>query len=122
MTNSDSGDRLCREVLNGIADVYQWPGYIIEKTLATVDPATYDLLTGTYEVNAALKLTVRRDGNRLLGDATGFGEHELFPESEVDFFLEDGTASITFEVNDSRVASGLLLRAFGLELPAKRID
>lgn len=122
MTNSDSGDRLCREVLNGIAEVYGWPDYIIEKVVAEVDPSLYDRYVGRYEVNAALALTVRRDGVRLLGDATGFGEHELLPESETDFFLPDGIATVTFNIDAGRGVPSLLLRAFGLELPAKRVD
>ena len=122
MTNSDSGDRLCTEILNGIAGVYDWPDYIVEKTLALVDPATYERLVGTYEVNQALKLTVRRDGDRLLGEATGFGEHELLPESETNFFLTDAVASLTFDLTADGSAQALTLRALGLELPAKRVS
>ncbi len=122
MTNSDSGDRLSREVLNGIADVYDWPDYIVEKTVAQIEPALYDRLVGTYEVNQALKLTVRRDGDRLLGEAPGFGEHELLPESETEFFLTDVVASVTFDLTAGDSAQALTLRAFGLELPAKRVS
>ncbi len=44
-----------------------------------VDPALYDLYAGEYELAPGFVLTVRRDGARLLTQATGQQEFEVFP-------------------------------------------
>jgi CubicO group peptidase (beta-lactamase class C family) len=122
MTSSDAGDRICWEILNGIADVYGWPGYLVEKDVVAMEPQHYDRYTGAYEVNPDFTITVRRDGNRLLGETSAFGSHEIFPESETEFFLTEVAAQVSFDLDDSGRASGLLLRAMGFEFRARRVD
>ncbi len=120
MTNSDRGEPLALEVLNAIADVYGWPEYLVEKTVVTLDPAINDRYVGHYEVSPQLTITVRRDRDGLLAEAPGFGEGQMYPESETDFFLVDLPVQMSFVVDDKGRVSGAVVRAFGTELMAER--
>jgi CubicO group peptidase (beta-lactamase class C family) len=85
-----------------------------------VDPALYDLYAGEYELAPDFVLTVRRDGARLLTQATGQQELEVFPASETEFFLKVVDARITFVKGADGKVNGLVLRQGGREMPARR--
>ncbi len=85
-----------------------------------VDPALYDLYAGEYELAPGFVLTVRRDGARLLTQATGQQEFEVFPASETEFFLKVVDARITFVKGSDGKVNELVLRQGGREMPAKR--
>lgn len=87
---------------------------------AKVDPALYDLYAGEYELAPGFILTVRRDGARLLTQATGQQELEVFPASETEFFLKVVDARITFVKGADGRVNELVLRQGGREMPAKR--
>ncbi len=85
-----------------------------------VDPALYDLYAGEYELAPGFVLTVRRDGGRLLTQATGQQELEVFPASETEFFLKVVDARITFVKGADGKVNELVLRQGGRAMPAKR--
>lgn len=87
---------------------------------AKVDPALYDLYAGKYELAPGFVLAVRRDGSRLLTQATGQEEFEVFPASETEFFLKVVDARITFVKGADGKVNELVLRQAGREMPAKR--
>lgn len=67
--------------------------------------------------------SMRRDGDRLMTQATGQQEFELFPSSATEFFNEAIGGRVTF-VRDE--ASGefksFVLRQGGQEMTAKRVE
>ncbi|MBA2304629.1 MAG: DUF3471 domain-containing protein, partial [Acidobacteria bacterium] len=65
-------------------------------TLAKVDPALYDHYAGKYELGPGFVITMTREGNSLMTQATGQGTFELFPESETKFFAKVTELSVTF--------------------------
>lgn len=73
-----------------------------------------------YELAPGFVLTVRRDGARLLTQATGQQEFEVFPASETEFFLKVVDARITFVKGADGKVNELVLRQGGREMPAKR--
>jgi CubicO group peptidase (beta-lactamase class C family) len=73
----------------------------VERTVAKVDPKLYDAYVGQYQIAPAFVLTVTREGDRLMTQATGQQKLELFPESETKFFLRAVDAQVTF-VRDER--------------------
>lgn len=85
-----------------------------------VDPALYDPYAGEYELAPDFVLTVRRDGARLLTQATGQQEFEVFPASETEFFLKVVDARITFVKGADGKVNELVLRQGGREMHAKR--
>ncbi|MDQ3799146.1 MAG: serine hydrolase [Acidobacteriota bacterium] len=87
----------------------------------TLDPKIYDTYAGQYEIAPGFVLTVSREGNKLMAQATGQPSAELFPESETKFFLRIVDAQITFEKDASGRVTGLTLHQGGQNIPAKRI-
>jgi D-alanyl-D-alanine carboxypeptidase len=86
-----------------------------------IDPALYDRLTGDYELAPNFVITIIRRGDKLISQATGQPEVELFPESETRFFLKVVDAQVDFTLDASGRATGLVLHQGGQDLPAKRI-
>ncbi|MGZ5487806.1 MAG: serine hydrolase [Candidatus Aminicenantales bacterium] len=88
---------------------------------AAVDPKLYDRLTGDYELAPEFIITILRRGGKLISQATGQSEVELFPESETRFFLKVVDAQIDFVLDAEGQATGLVLHQGGQNLPAKKI-
>jgi CubicO group peptidase (beta-lactamase class C family) len=88
---------------------------------AAVDPKLYDRLTGDYELTPGFILTILRRGDKLISQATGQPEVELFPESETRFFLKVVDAQVDFVLDAAGRVTGLVLHQGGQDLPAKKI-
>ena len=67
-----------------------------ERVAIKVDPKIYDAYVGVYELRPEFQLTVTREGDKLITQATGQGKLEVFPESETKFFLRVIDAQISF--------------------------
>jgi len=85
-----------------------------------VNPAIYDAYVGQYELAPGFVLTVSRDGDHLITQATGQGKVEVFPSSETEFFLKVTDAQITFVKGPSGSFDSIVLHQGGRDLPAKR--
>jgi D-alanyl-D-alanine carboxypeptidase len=88
---------------------------------AKVDPALYDRLAGDYELAPDFTITILRRGDRLISQATGQPEVELFPESETRFFLKVVDAQVDFVMDAAGRVTGLVLHQGGQDLPAKKV-
>ena len=86
-----------------------------------LDPKLYDRLAGEYELNPGFIITILRRADKLISQATGQGEVELFPESETRFFLKVVDAQVDFSIDASGRVTGLVLHQGGRDLPAKKI-
>jgi hypothetical protein len=87
---------------------------------AKVDPAIYDAYVGEYELAPGFILTITREGDRLMTQATGQSKIEIFPSSETEFFLKVVDAQITFVKSASGTVDQLILHQGGRDMPAKR--
>ncbi len=90
------------------------------KEAATVDPAAFDRLTGDYELMPNFILTITKEGNKLMGQATGQSKLELQPESATKFNVPQVGAVIEFVVEADK-ATSLILNQGGQKMPAKKI-
>jgi len=88
---------------------------------AAVDPKVFDRLTGDYELAPDFIITILRRGDKLISQATGQPEIELFPESETKFFLKVVDAQVDFVIDAAGRVTGLVLHQGGQDLPAKKI-
>jgi D-alanyl-D-alanine carboxypeptidase len=88
--------------------------------VATINAKVYDDYIGKYELDPKFILTITRDGDRLMTQATGQGKIEIFPESETEFFLKVTDAQITFVKEDGKVTH-LVLHQNGRDTKAKRV-
>ncbi|MCL4819563.1 MAG: beta-lactamase family protein [Vicinamibacteria bacterium] len=92
-----------------------------ERVVAKVDPSLYDLYAGRYELAPNFVLTVTREGDRLMTQATGQAKVEVFPAAETEFFLKVVDAQITFLRGSDGQVDRLILRQGGREMPARRL-
>jgi hypothetical protein len=93
----------------------------VVRTVATVDPKIYDAYVGQYRFTPLFVIAVTRDGDRLMVQATGQPQLEVFPESETKFFLTVVDAQITFERNPAGEVTHLILHQNGVDQKAKRM-
>jgi CubicO group peptidase (beta-lactamase class C family) len=91
-----------------------------ERPVAKVDPAVYDAYVGEFELAPGFILTVTREGDRLMTQATGQAKVEIFPSSETEFFLKVVDAQITFVRGAGGTVDQLVLHQGGRDMPAKR--
>ncbi len=92
------------------------------RKIAQIDPELYDAYEGVYQLRPGFNLTITRDGDRLLAQATGQQQFEIFPESETKFFLQVINAQITFVRKSSGPAQELVLHQGGQSRSAKRLN
>jgi D-alanyl-D-alanine carboxypeptidase len=93
----------------------------VARTVAKVDPASYDKYVGRYQLAPTFILTVTREGDRLMTQATGQQKLELFPESETKFFLKVVDAQVTFGADDRGTVTHLILHQGGKDQKAIRM-
>jgi hypothetical protein len=92
-----------------------------EREAAKVDPALYDAYVGDYELQPGFVLSVTREGDRLMTQATGQPKVEIFPSSETEFFLKVVDARITFVRGPGGKVDQLVLHQGGRDMPARRL-
>jgi hypothetical protein len=85
-----------------------------------IDPAKLAAYAGRYPLTPWFVLTVTPRGGRLMVQATGLGEQEVFPESDTRFFSRVVDAQITFERARDRTAAALVLHQNGRNRRAAR--
>ena len=90
------------------------------RSAAKVDPALYDAYVGEYELAPGFVLTVTREGDRLMTQATDQQKVEVFPSSETEFFLTVVDAQITFVRGPEEKVDQLVLHQGGRDMPAKK--
>lgn len=89
---------------------------------ADVDPAVYEKLAGRYEIMAGFILEVRREGDKIITQATGQVPIEIHPASETVYFNETIGAKITFQMGDDGQATALVLEQAGQRMEAPKLD
>jgi CubicO group peptidase (beta-lactamase class C family) len=85
-----------------------------------VDPALYDAYAGRYDLAPGFVLTVTREGESLMVQATGQQRFEIFPTSETEFFYKVVDARITFVKGPDGQVDVIVLHQGGRDMPAKR--
>lgn len=92
-----------------------------EKKSIVLPQKDFDVLVGEYQLAPNFILTISRDGDRYLSQATNQGPLEIFAESDTKFFLKVINAELTFQKDAEGKATGLVLKQNGREMPAKKI-
>jgi len=92
----------------------------VPKTVSLPE-ATLDKYAGRYELLPGFVITIRREGSKLLAQATSQPEFEIFAESEREFFFRVVDAQITFHTDEQGNTESLTLHQAGRDMPAKRL-
>ncbi len=111
LRNIDGGSPGPGKISNDLAALLF--GEKLEPAIAKVDPKIYDAYVGEYQLAPNFILAVKRDGDRLMTQATGQGEIEIFPESETKFFPKVMEAKLTFVKDESGKVTHLILQQNG---------
>ncbi|MEL6440371.1 MAG: serine hydrolase [Cyanobacteria bacterium J06621_8] len=77
---------------------------------------------GKYELVPGFVITITKEGNRLMAQATGQPKAEIFAESETKFFYKVVDAQITFQKDDNGEVVSLVLHQGGQNQTAQKID
>ncbi len=93
----------------------------LEGKTIEVDPSVYDAYTGDYELKPGFILTISREGDKLIGRATGQRKTTLEPVSENQYVVPEINANITFERDADGKVTGLILVQGGRTTKAKKI-
>jgi CubicO group peptidase (beta-lactamase class C family) len=93
-----------------------------ERKEVTVDPKLFGGYVGNYELAPKFILTVTREGDKLVTQATGQPKVPIFAESEREFFAKVVDAQITFVTDAQGRATELILHQGGRDMHAKRFE
>ncbi len=123
LRNADYGSPGPGQITGNLAAIVFGEKYEIPADTAEVkvDPKLYDAYAGRYELAPNFILTISKEGGRLMAQATGQPQFELFPESETKFFLKVIDAKVTFVKDDTGKVTHLILHQGG-DRQAKRIN
>ena len=88
----------------------------------TLPAEVLERYVGDYELQPGFVLSVTRDGTRLLAQATGQPQFEIFAQSETRFFVREVAAQIEFHLDGDGPAEALTLFQGGREMPAARVE
>lgn len=92
-----------------------------EPVAVQVSLALFDTYVGDYQLMPSMVLTVRREGNRFIGQATGQPPIEMIATAENIFFAKEAGAQIKFEKAADGSVSQLVLTQGGRDMPAKKL-
>jgi CubicO group peptidase (beta-lactamase class C family) len=116
MTNSSNGEGVYKEILETLLrDTFtpiEWEGFAPYNepahTEISVDPKLLESLGGRYAARTGLVLTVVAKKDRLEVSAGGEG-HDLFPESELQFFSKTLHVIVNFDLDGQAKATRLMV-------------
>ena len=86
-----------------------------------IDTRIYDSYIGEYELMPDFIVTITTENNRIFAQATGQSKFEIYPESEMKFFIKAFNAQVTFIKNEQGKVTELIMHQGGRESPAKKI-
>ncbi|MGE0129809.1 MAG: serine hydrolase [Blastocatellales bacterium] len=122
LRNADYGSPNPGKVSSDMAAILFGEKYEIprERVAIRIDPKILDAYVGQYELTPNFIITMTREGDSLMTQATGQPKFEIFPESETKFFLKVVDAQVTF-VKDGKGAVTHLIMHQGGDRTAKKI-
>jgi ketosteroid isomerase-like protein len=92
-----------------------------ERITINVDSKIYDAYVGQYEIAPNVVLDIRKEGEKLMSQATGQQKMELLPESEIEFFIKGFTAQFVFVRDEIGRVTKLIINQEGQRLTAKKL-
>lgn len=91
-----------------------------ERKTIQVDSKVLDSYVGEYELLPTFVISITKEENRLMLQATGQPKFEIFAETEAKFFLKVVDAQVTFVRGAKGLVTELILHQGGANQPAKK--
>jgi serine-type D-Ala-D-Ala carboxypeptidase/endopeptidase len=117
MLRQNGREQTAKKVEGESENIQEWFG----RREKAVDHAIYKNYVGRYQLAPGAIFAVTLDGDHLMTQLTGQQPVEVFPESELEFFLKVTDAQITFESDGKGPATALMLHQNGRNTRALRI-
>jgi CubicO group peptidase (beta-lactamase class C family) len=122
MANGDQGDSLKKEVLDAIAEEYNWLEYLPDESWPMDDKPTKGTdYEGEYQLTPFIVLKVQQDEDALQLLLPDQAPMPLLPLSETTFRVQDVEAIVEF-VRIEGMTRSLVLKQSGSALTASRVD
>jgi CubicO group peptidase (beta-lactamase class C family) len=109
LTNSESGLGVARPLLRAVAHEYGWLDFQPrERAVSSApDPAVYDKIAGVYEMSSGGAIRISKVGDKLMVADPRIGDSEMYPESDMHFFVTKADLEFVFNVDaDGEVVDG----------------
>lgn len=90
------------------------------RTAVTLPAAVLDEYAGEYRLTPGFAITIRREGDALVAQATGQGANPIYPSARDEFFFRVVDAQISFVRDSTGKVASLVLHQGGRDLPAPR--
>ena len=112
------------EIGRDLLAIYYGRSYTVPAVRTVIDlaPNVFDRYAGKYELRPDFIMTVSREGNRFLTQATGQRVIEIFPMSDTRFFAKVLDAEISFVKSADGTVTHLMLVQGGRSEMAKKIE
>jgi CubicO group peptidase (beta-lactamase class C family) len=117
MANGNGALGLNEDLLATVAELFEWPDYLTERTTVALGPDLLATMPGRYELGPGFDLVIRREGDRLFATADGIGESELLAASHTELFPLDFDAVLR-----RADAETIEIETTGITIPARRKD
>lgn len=123
LTNSGGAgaDDIGMHLLSPALPLAPKPAPVKQRTAITLPATSLARYVGTYQLAPTFAIEVTADGDALYGQPTGQQKFRLWPETELDFFLKEVDAQITFARDESGRITGLVLHQNGQNMPAMKV-
>jgi hypothetical protein len=120
MVNSDNGN-IIPEIINSVATVYNWTGFItqVSKQIVPVHADTLSKYTGTYTLEG-ITLTITQKDNALYLRQNDSEPVKMYFTSNRDFFIMEVNAESQFQKNDDGIVDTIVINQGGRVFNAKR--
>lgn len=92
-----------------------------ERRAIKIDSRIYGAYVGRYELAPNFIVTITEEGDRLMGQASGHPQVELFPQSENEFFVKEFDAKIRFVKGDRGQVTHAVVSLNGQDTEAKKL-
>jgi CubicO group peptidase (beta-lactamase class C family) len=94
---------------------------VVKPTEVWIDPRLLDAYVGDYQARPGFFFTITKENDRLAFQSTGNDKFLMFPSSDVDFFMEGASATVTFvRPKEGNAVPAMILHEDGSDLTAER--
>ncbi|MFQ5629281.1 MAG: DUF3471 domain-containing protein, partial [bacterium] len=93
---------------------------VTDRKTISIDPAILAKYTGKYELQPGFVITITRENDQLMAQATGQAKFSIFPESETKFYYKIVNAQITFQADQREKVTQIILHQGGRDMPATK--
>jgi serine-type D-Ala-D-Ala carboxypeptidase/endopeptidase len=123
LTNSagEGADDIGFHLLNPAFPLAPAPAPRKQYTAIALPAEVLERYVGSYELAPQFQIVVTREGDGLFAQPTGQGKVRLWPHTELEFFLREVDAQITFVRDADGRTLSLVLHQGGRDVPGRKV-